>query len=456
MKKYIAIRNLILVNIILSPFNLASAAGFAVMEQSVTGLGNAFAGGSAAATDSSTVFYNPAGMSKLPGTQSAAGLHYIMPKAEFSDSGSSSRAFGTIEGTPHDNGGEEAIVTNFYLTSQVTDFIHLGLGMNATFGLATKYHDNWVGRYHAITSAMQTVNINPSISFAFNDQLSVGVGFNAQYMHLRLTGAVDYGTICVGLKGGDAAAVGACARQDGLLPQTLESDGIAKINGDGWGYGFNVGVLYEPIQGTRVGLAYRSSISHTIKGDARYDNKPAGAQNLFSAPGSPFQTTNAQGDLDLPETISFSLFHEINNQWAVMGDISWTNWSRFEELLIKYENPRQPTTVIPAKWDDVFRYALGVTYTPSSEWTFRAGTAYEETPIASADHRTPRIPDNNRYWLSVGASYSPLEQLTIDFAYTHIFMHNSEINNTDALGHTLKGTFATDADIVSAQARWVF
>ncbi len=450
MKKNIAVRNLVLVNIIFSPFNLASAAGFAVMEQSVTGLANAFAGGGAAAIDSSTIFYNPAGMSKLSGTQSAAGLHFIMPKAEFSDSGSSG-LFGSLPGASRDEGGEEAVVTNFYLTSQITDSLSLGLGINAPYGLATKYQDNWVGRYHGITSVMQTVNINPSVSYAFFDgKVSVGVGFNAQYLHLRLTSAVDYGTICAG-----SAAAASCGSL-GLIPQSLDSDGIAKINGDSWGYGYNVGILFEPVLGTRVSLAYRSSMTHSIKGETRFDNKPAGAQALFSAPNGPFQTTDTQGDLDLPETVSLSFFQDINNQWAIMGDITWTNWSRFEDLKINFENPNQPTTVTPEKWDDVFRYALGVSYTPVSEWTFRAGTSYEETPIASADHRTPRIPDNNRYWLSIGASYSPFEHLNIDFAYSHIFMHNSEINNTDSLGHTLKGTFSTDADIVSAQARWVF
>jgi len=448
MNKKIIIHSLVLTNIALAPINSVSAAGFAVMEQSVTGLGNAFSGG-AAVIDGSTVFYNPAGMSKISGTKTASGLHYIMPKAEFSDAGSKGIG-GPLSGRTTNDGGEEAILTNFYVTSQMTDSLHVGLGINAPFGLATQYSDDWVGRYHAIASVMQTVNINPSISYAFNDKLSIGVGFNAQYMHLRLTSAVDYGTICAG-----SAAKDSCGAL-GLQPQSLASDGIAKINGDSWGFGFNVGLLYEPIQGTRMGIAYRSNLRHTIKGNVRYDNMPLGAQRMFSKSGSPFQTTSAEGELDLPETISFNIHQELNNQWAIMGDITWTNWSRFEELRIKYGNPNQPTTVVEEKWDDIFRYAIGVSYAPNSVLTFRAGTAYEQTPIASATYRTPRIPDNNRYWLSIGASYSPTPKLTLDLAYAHLIMHNSEINNTDSLGHTLSGTFSTDVDIVSIQARLVF
>ena len=127
MIKKIAIQSLILSSILSTTFNIASAAGFAVMEQSVTGLGDAFSGGGASAIDSSTIFYNPAGMSRLSGTQSAGGIHYILPNAEFSNSGSRGIA-GPLSGRISNDGGEEAVLTNFYITSKITDAIHVGLG----------------------------------------------------------------------------------------------------------------------------------------------------------------------------------------------------------------------------------------------------------------------------------------------------------------------------------------
>lgn len=422
-----------------------SAAGFAIIEHSVTGLGNAFAGATAGAEDSSTIFFNPAGLSKISGTEVVQGLHMILPNADFTSDSSTDVLGNPLTGDDGGDGGVDALVPNFYFSTDITDDLRFGLGINAPFGLATDYGDNWQGRYHAINSDLLTVNLNPTFAYAVNEQFSIGVGVNVQYAHMRLTQAVDFGTICFARVDPQT-----CTAQ-GVTPQA--ADGFSKVKADDWSVGYNVGLLYEPIPGTRFGLAYRSKISHTLRGTAEF-RVPDNAR--FLTAGGAFKNTNARGDVDMPENISFGAFHEINEQWAVMGNVIWTRWNRFQQLSINFDNPAQPNSTVPQKWENSFHYALGATYKANKDWTFRAGTAYDETPVPSAEFRSTRIPSTSRYWLSGGISYHGLEEYTIDFSYAHLFVFDSKIDNTDNLGHRLNGEYENSVDIISAQVRWAF
>ncbi|HYL18911.1 MAG TPA: outer membrane protein transport protein, partial [Burkholderiales bacterium] len=178
---------------------MASAAGFALIEQSPSQVGNAFAGGAASAEDASTIYFNPAGMTQLSGKQIVVGVHGIKPSAEFNNSGSHLNApltaFPLTGGTGGD-AGSWAAVPNVYASWQLSPQWFIGLGINSPFGLSTDYDSNWVGRYQGITSDLMTVNINPSIAYKINDKISVGAGVSAQYIDVDLKKAIDFGTIC--------------------------------------------------------------------------------------------------------------------------------------------------------------------------------------------------------------------------------------------------------------------
>ncbi len=429
----------------------AGAAGFALTEQSVTGLGNAFAGGSASAEDPTTVYFNPAGLTRLQGTQATAAVHVIAPSAELSDSGSRT-AFGTpLRGGSGGEAGETRAVPNFYYARDLTSTVKFGLGINAPFGLATQYDSDWIGRYHAIKSDLTTVNINPALAFKLNDVLSLGVGVSAQFADAELTNAVDFGAVCAGGEAAGALPAGTCAALD-LSPQG--ADGSVKVEGDDWSAGVNLGLLYELSAETRVGFAYRSKIKHTVDGDATFV-VPASAVALTQS--GAFRNTGVHAHLELPDTASLSVYHRMTPKWAVMSDITWTGWSSFDELRVVFDNPAQPDSVQPERWDDTLRYSLGFTYYHDPKWTFRFGIAYDETPIPDAEHRTPRIPGNSRRWIALGGSYSPSDKLTLDVGYTHLFVDDISINSVEvATGHRLVGTYDSSVDILSAQLQWRF
>ncbi len=438
----------------------AQSAGFAIIEHNASGMGNAYAGAAAVAEDASTVFFNPAGLTNLQGSQIVTAGHIIIPSADFSNQGSYANPMltggapmaGSLPGS-NDDGGETALVPNLYLSTQLSDRLFAGIGINAPFGLATNYDHDWVGRYHAVRSEISTVNINPSIAYRVNDRISLGGGISAQYIRATLSNAIDFGTVCFGLEDKGLIPAGTCSSA-GVLP--LQADGYAKVKGSDWSFGFNLGAMIHVTDQTRVGLAYRSSISQGLDGDADF-RTPANFQAILNMGIPLFSDTGATADVDLPESASISLYHAFNNQWAILADVTWTKWSRFEELRIDYNNPLQPDTVQPENWDDSMRYSIGATYRLNEKLVFRVGAAYDETPISKTLDRTPRIPGNDRKWLSVGLGYKLSEKLNMDAGYSHLFIDDTDLDSLDhSTSHQLIGTYDSDVNIFSAQLTYKF
>ena len=425
----------------------AGAAGFAIYEQSVKGLGNAFAGGAAAAEEPSTIFFNPAGLTLLKGQQAVAGIHFIQTHFEFDNSGSTHALTPiTGEGLTGDNGGDGGtlgVVPNFYYSATLENGLAFGLGVNAPFGLATDWEEGWVGRYHALRSDLKSVNINPSAAYKFGKNLSVGAGLSAMYLWAELGQAVDFGTIL--------AAAGGTPQRD---------DGEATLEADSWGFGYNLGALWEFNENTRLGVAYRSRVKQELEGDADFD-VPDKAQAILNALGSgAFQDVDANGDITLPDTFSVSLYHRYSPKLAVMADATWTHWATFDELTIEFDNPEQPDSVTTENWKNTWRFAVGATYNPTPRWPLRFGLAFDESPVPDAEHRTPRLPDNDRIWLSLGSGYQVNDWFSFDVGYTHLFVEDADVDK-DPIGEDytrggLQGEFTNSGDIFSAQvnARW--
>lgn len=417
------IKKLSAVLVLSSASSAAWSAGYAIQEQSITGLGRAFAGSAAVAEDASTIFFNPAGLTYLDRAEMDLGLNYIAPKSNFSDEGSSIAGVIDLTGDDYGDAGKNAVVPNFYYAHPVNDRLALGFGVSAPFGLVTEYDDTWVGRYFAVKSDLLTVNFNPSIAYKATDKLSIGFGVSAQYVDVELTQMADLG-----------------ARSGS--PQT--ADGKVKLEADDWGYGYNVGVMYQATEATRLGVAFRSKISHTVKGDG----------SLKDANRNVVADENIEADVDLPETLSFAIHHDINSKWAIMADATWTKWSRFKELDIRSDGGALSSTK-PEDWENTMRYGLGVAYKHNEKWQFRAGVAYDETPIPSAERRTARIPGNDRKWVALGATYHYSENIILDAGYAHLFIDDPKINETDDNGYNLKGKYEASVDLLGVQLRWL-
>jgi len=431
----------------------AYSAGFALIEQSASGLGNAYAGGAAVAEDATTVFFNPAGLTRIKGQQAVLGAHLIVPQAEFSNEGSTHVTGQPLSGGDGGDGGKAGVAPIFYYASQLGNGWAVGLGVNAPFGLATEYDDGWVGRYHALRSEVKTVNINPSVAYRLNDHLSLGAGVSAQYFQAELSNAIDFGTI-------------AFQQSGGLLGVPQGMDGTAELEADSWGFGYNLGALYEFDENSRVGLAYRSQVRQDLEGDADFIVPSSVSSLPIVGPGvaATFADTDVSGDLVLPESVSLSGYHSIGSKWAVMADVTWTNWSRFDELRIKFDQNANGITlsdsVTTEDWEDSWRYSVGVAYNPSENWLLRAGAAYDVEPIPDTEHRTPRIPGDDRIWAAFGVGYRLNDRFSFDIGYAHLFVDDPEIdkdpNGEDAPRGGLKGTYDASVDIVGVQVAYNF
>ncbi len=405
------------------------ASGFAIIENSASGMGQAFAGAAAVAEDPSTIYFNPAGMMYLEGTQVTAGMHIIDSDADFKNKGSTNLALaGVPQGGEGGNAGDTFFVPNFYYVQDFGEKYKIGIGVNAPFGLGTEYNDGWMGRYTSTKSEVKSVNINPAISFRANEKLAIGLGMNVQYIEATLKKDIYQ------------AALGS-------------PDGHAKMDGDSWGVGVNFGFIYELQPQTRLGVHYRSEISQTLKGKVKYKSVHPILQQGF---GKINKRVEAQ--IDLPSTFAVSMTHQLNNKLTLLADVTFTNWSSFDELRIEGGDAFDPVDLVEEKWNDIYRYSLGMKYAYNHQWTFRTGVALDETPIDDK-YRTSRIPGDDRTWLSFGASYSPNNQLTIDVGYSHLWVEDAKIDEEYALltgSGTLRGEFDADVDILSAQATWKF
>ncbi|MDH5424695.1 MAG: outer membrane protein transport protein [Gammaproteobacteria bacterium] len=432
------------------------ASGFAIIENSASGMGNAYAGG-AGAEDASTIWFNPAGMTYLDNEMLAAG-HIIMPTAEYIDTGSTTAAImgaTTLDPANTDrtaDGGKNALIPNLYWVKEIQKDLKMGLGITVPFGLGTDYDDDWVGRYHGVKSDVMSLNLNPSIAYK-KGNASFGFGLNAQYIKVELTSAIDMGTLCAAL---------------GFPPSTCTpqgNDGFAELDGDSWAYGYNFGVLFDVTSDIRLGASHRSSIDHDVTGNA--DFTVPGALSFLTSTGS-FLDTTLSASVSVPATTSISYFQNVNEKISIMADYSITTWSDFQELRIAYDDPNstdglpaQDDSVTTQEWEDTARIAFGMNYKASAKWLYRFGIALDQSPVPSAERRTARIPGNDRTWLTFGVTHQFDKERSFSFAYAHLTVDDTPINNTfeastPVLEHTLSGEYQASVDIISAQVSWKY
>jgi long-chain fatty acid transport protein len=387
----------------------AQAAGFALIEQNASGLGNAYAGQAASAQDASTTFFNPAGMTQVEGRQVVGALHYIHPSAKFSGSATSTIPGYTAPTALGGDAGEPAFVPNAYYTMDLGSGMKFGLGLNAPFGLATEYDRTWAGQVHAIKSEVQTININPALAWRVNDKVSVGVGINWQKIDAELT----------------------------QFSPTAAT--VAVMEGDDDSWGWNAGLLVSLDDTTRVGLSYRSQIKHELEGTL----------NILGP---------IRASITLPDIASLSLFRRLNHDWDLLADLTWTGWSDFHELRVLNASTGATTSLVTENWDDVLRISLGANWRMSDQWTLRFGVAYDQTPVPDAAHRTPRIPDQDRTWLAFGGQYNMSKHNKLDIGYAHLFVKDASISHCEpeslcgvGVGVTLNGSYDNAVDILSVQ-----
>jgi long-chain fatty acid transport protein len=436
----------------------ASASGFQLLEQNASGLGNAFAGSAAVAEDASTIFFNPAGMTLLEGRQFSGGVNAIRPEAKFTNSTTAMPVNITTVGNNGGDGGSWAFVPNMYLSLPLTDKLVAGVGIDAPFGLKTEYDASWIGRFRAVKSEIKTINLNPSIAYKASDMVSIGMGINYQKFDAELTNATAISaSLCAAPASPGIAALCAAGALSNL-------EGSAKVSGGDYGWGYNFGVIFTLSPQTRVGLSYRSAIKYSVSGDVSFTNPTIVAGGLITTGTAALLngavaagTANGPVTLSIkmPDTFIMSAYQRINDQWEMLGDISWTGWSKIPSLDI-YRTSGALLTSTPENFRDTWRVAFGGTYKYSDLWKIKMGIAYDQTPVRD-DARTPRLPDNNRTWLSVGAQYKPGKDSTLDVGYSYLYVPNTSSNNTGgsaastAAAGALVGSYKESVNILGVQ-----
>lgn len=361
----------------------ASAAGFQVNEHSAAGLGRAFAGEAAVADDASVIARNAAGMSKIDSTMVTVVSSYIAPEIELEDINGSSEGSKSV--------ANEAFVPAAYIVLPYNDRWTFGFGGFTNFGFTTNVGSNSSLTAQARESEIITMNLNASVAYQFSDRLSFGFGLNAVHAEARLLRTLPRG-ISQTLAGGDTAL---------------------DMTGEDWGFGWNTGMLFDLTPATRIGLSYRSEVEQKLDGKSK---------NNLNALGHAVAGGNFAGDggvdLTLPAIAELSVNHQLTDTISIQASVMRTFWSSFQEIHIKMDNGA--TKLEPQNWEDVNRYALGVTWDYSNQLTFRAGVAKDESPIAHDTDRYFSIPDADRMWYTIGATYKMDEHHIFDFGYAYL------------------------------------
>ena len=407
----------------------AVASGFQLLEQG-SGLGNAYAGSAAKSSDASTIWYNPAGMTQLPGGAFSGGVTAVRPVFKFSDSGSRTGVF-SVAGDGGD-AGSWGFPPNAYISWAVNKDFYLGLGINAPFGLATKYSDPWTGSAQSNEFDIKTINVNPSVAYRVNEMFSIGAGANWQRIE------ADY------YRRAAAAPAGPLA-----LPFVTSH---LSVSDNAWGW--NLGILLTPSPSTKVGLSYRSAVSYHTDGNITLvGDGAAGAATALGLTAAGV-ASNASANIKVPDTWILSATQKLSDQWEMLGDISWTGWSSIKNIDIMHSSGRLVGTtaeVLPADFQNTFRVALGANYAYTDSLKFMFGLAYDRTPVKNSTSRLTSLPDNDRTWFSLGAQWKPAKEQTLEVGAAYLYLPNTGISHATATGGLVNGDYNSSVWILGAQ-----
>lgn len=355
---------------VLAAAQLSFGAGFALYEGSARGLalGGTLVG---RADDPSALFYNPAGITQLPGLQMMMGATAITPSSDVVIGGKSYGTEDNVYLPPH-----------LYATYQYSDKVWFGLGIFSPFGLGTEFDENWPGNLNSYKAVIESVTVNPNVALKLNDQFSIAAGMEIMWFDLELKrklvgGAVDF-----------------------------------QLTGDSWGYGFNGGIRYQPCKYAALGVSYRSQVKQAVDGKAKFNPQ---------VPGFTLVDSNAGGDVTLPDHVFMGLALYPMDRLSVEIGTTWIRWSTYDQLtIVRHLDTGDVATTSVKEWNDVWRINFGVEYKLYDWLDLRAGYIYDQEPVSNA-HADYLLPANDRHLFSVGPGFR-WGKWTLDLSYTYDYI----------------------------------
>ncbi len=435
MKQQLSLRASVCLALTTFASSSAFSAGFQVNEHSANGLGRAMAGQAATPENASILATNPAAIGVFTQSQFSSSVSVIAPSVDISGDVSYAAGGQTIGSADASNQdiADTAIVPSIFYTTPINDKWAAGVGVFTTYGLRSDYSDDFDALHFADAAEVRSITINPAVSYKVNEQLMLGAGINATFADAEISSAISNSLSPI--------------LSNALQTQVPATTSIFKLEGEDWGFGWNVGAFWQPTDMTNIALSYRAETELTLSGEVSSQITPS-----LNQPGSL--------DLNLAAITELAVNQKLNSQWSVQASLTFTDWSTFEKLeanlsdgsdfLIKQEN-----------FDDSLRASVGVTYLYSDELTLRAGYAYDDG-VVTIENRSLSIPDTDRHWVSGGFTYSFSESTSVDGAYVYINGREADINKTRALNEqgtltsTFVGTQSATAHILSVQVNHRF
>lgn len=362
----------------------AYAGGLYLYETGIPDVSTAFAGLAARAEDASTAFSNPAGMTRLTGTQMLVGIQPLIIEAEF-DPGSGTTASGGDGG----NAGGIMPAGGSYFVFDTSEKCKIGLSLNSFAGLGLNYDDDWAGRYYVQNTVLTTFALSPSIGFKISDKLSLGAAVHFVYGSTETKVAVN-----------------------NVLPAL--PDGSMKIEDTTFGIGGRLGVLVEPRSDLRIGLVYQTPIQLDFSDSPDFENL---------GPGLAFLAPRALDTIDmsmtLPQQVMASVMFQATDKLDLMANIGWQDWSEFGQDIVSVHTAGQNELTTSIDYDDTWHFAVGTRYALTPQWRVSAGVAYDSS-MADDDTRSPTLPVDRTWRYAGGVHYVWSEDLKLDLGYEYI------------------------------------
>ena len=390
----------------------AQAGGLLLYEFGTAEPGFAASGYAARAQDASTAFTNPAGMTRLDGTQVLAGGQLMWLNTQFSVDSDTSPGLGSGDGGRALGSNGYVPGGSAFLTHRVSPDLALGLSVAGNFGSMLDYDDDWVGRYRVQDADLLGVSVVPSIAYKVNDRLSLGAGINAMYGIFDQKVAVNNAVPSLG-------------------------DGRLEIDDNTWGWGGNVGVLYEPTPGTRLGLTYTSQIDLDFSGRAKFSGLGPILTALLQSRG--LLDANLDLGVKVPQQVMGSLYTEISERWALTGNVGWQDWSEFGEVEIGIANAQDPTSLTnPLSFDDTWHVAVGAQYRLNDQWTTNVGLAYD-SGFQDGNDVSPLFPVNSAWRFGAGGERQSSDKFKWGFTGELLYGGNIDVDKRSVLPPVLGG-----------------
>ncbi|MCD6038840.1 MAG: ompP1 [Gammaproteobacteria bacterium] len=417
----------------ISVANHAFAAVFQLWGQDGGSIGNYHAGRAAIAENASTNYYNAAGLIRIHNQQLLLGLAPTTTDIRFQGT-VSVNTLGTGPQPVTAQGGTFNFLPNEHYAAPLADNLVFGLSVMMPFSSVTNYGLTSNAQYAATESSIQVIDVVPSLGFAYNDKLSVGFGLDLE--HAR--GEFNYVLTSIG----------------------PNSNTLTKNIGSSYGYGYHLGILYQTSEQTRMGLNFLSQVKHHLHGGSSQLSGP-----LANNGSGGIQYTNAlKANVTLPSTTTFSIFHTLNSGWDVMGTVSYTQWTVFNQLMLQNVagisgglSNNSILVIMPEHYHNTWNYAVGTDYHLNEKWFFRTGVGYDETP-SNNRYRNLRFPDSNQIAMALGAHFQATPTLGVDLGWTHLFAMNTRINQlsqtTGDQVTTINGAITSSADVYGLELKW--